>query len=73
MPFIRTLRDSTNRVFTRVQVRALLAFLFAISLTVGFFLNKIDPESYEKIAWVAIVWYFTKRQVEGENGNDTQV
>jgi len=49
---------------TRMQVRATLAFLFAISVIAGFFYDKISAEVFTPIALLSISWYYEKRREE---------
>lgn len=51
--------------FTEVPVRAILATLFSVGITVGFFLGVVESKDYKEIVMLALVWYFTKRN-EGD-------
>ena len=64
MPFFKT------SSITSLEVRATLALMFAIGLTVGFFINLVPVEAYSAIAGMAISWYFSKRSSE-ENGKNS--
>jgi len=68
MPFMTKLDSSGSRIkdsfATKLQVRAILAFMFSLGLIIGFFMGLIGPEDYKEIAMIAIVWYFSKRQTE---------
>ena len=65
MPF--TSKSSSGKV--RIHVRAIIAVLFVLGLTWGFFQGLILPDQYTQIAMIAIVWYFSKRQSDEDNGN----
>lgn len=63
MPFIKT----TSSGKKEVQVRATLAFIFAIGATAGFFLKLITPESYMTLVTMAVSFYFAKRGEKDDN------
>ncbi len=42
-------------------IRPTLALLFAIGMTVGFFMDKISAEAFIGIGSVAITWFFKSR------------
>jgi len=54
----------------RVHVRAVIALIFVLGLSWGFFNGLIQPSEYKDIAMIAIVWYFTKRQSDSDAGNN---
>jgi len=67
MPFITQQVNNAKDFITRVHVRAVLALIFTVGLTIGFFLDKIEPTTYKDVTLIALVWYFTKRQSDSEN------
>ena len=67
MPFIK-LNQNTGK--SEIQVRATLAFMFAIGVSIGFFMRLITPESYMALATMAVSFYFAKR---GENDDNKKV
>jgi hypothetical protein len=66
MPF--TSKSTTGKI--RLHVRAIIAVLFVLGLTWGFFQGLILPDAYQQIAMIAIVWYFSKRQADDDAGSD---
>jgi hypothetical protein len=63
MPFFKKSIEGTRVL----QVRASLAFIFSLSMIVGFFMDKIPQEAFTSIAVMSISWYFSKRS---ESDND---
>lgn len=54
-------------------VRPIVTLIFAVGITGGFFLGKIDAETFVPIAAMAISWWFTIRDTEKQNpGHGTQ-
>lgn len=45
-------------------VRGIIAIVFALAVTAGFFLDKTPPEAFFALAGSAITYYFTKQTEE---------
>lgn len=63
MPFIKL--DGTSG--KDVQVRAILALMFTIGVTAGFFMGLINSESYMTLVTMAVSFYFAKSTVDDKN------
>ena len=74
MPLITKIKQGTQDVLAKIQVRAFIAVSFSLGIIGGFFAGKVTEQTFTSIALVAITWYFTKRQSKDEidqNGNGT--
>ena len=70
MPFVEQSTNGSVK-WSSIQVRATIAILFSIGITVGFFMKLIAPEIYAGFANLALAFYFVKG-AQGdvkENGN----
>ena len=45
-------------------VRAVISLIFALGITIGFFLDKLPPEAFIGLAGVAIAWWYRSRDEE---------
>lgn len=50
-------------------VRPTIAVIFAVGVTVGFFMKLLTSEAYLPIAAVAITWWFKSRDEENSINN----
>jgi hypothetical protein len=66
MPFLT--KAEGNSKFGRVHVRATLALIFAIGLSIGAYQGWIEAGDYKEVALISIMWYFSKRQDPEETG-----
>ena len=62
MPFIKSVEGRNE-----IQVRACLAAVFAISIIIGFFLDKVPVDSFMGLAVMSITYYFAKRGDEDKS------
>jgi uncharacterized membrane protein YoaK (UPF0700 family) len=60
MPFIKLSTEGSKEI----QVRAVLAGVFALAIIGGFFCKYITADSFMGIATMAITYYFAKRGTE---------
>ena len=50
------------------MVRPIIAIMFALGMTVGFFMGKVEPVAYGTLAGVAITYWFKSRDDDKRNG-----
>lgn len=66
--------DDSEQLST-LPVRAIIAVIFTLGVTGGFFLGLLNTADYKELALVALMWYFAKRSAQdnegdgGSNGN----
>jgi hypothetical protein len=69
MPFISA-KSEKRRGLSRIHVRATLAFVFAVGVTVGFFTDRVSEEAYLALTSMAMSFYFATRQAQEKGNND---
>ena len=57
----------------QLNVRASLAFMFAIAIVVGFFMSLIPYDGFMALASMSISWYYATRNVQDGNGDKPNV
>ena len=70
MPFFT---KSVNSEKLQLNVRASLAFMFAVAVIIGFFTSLIPYDGFMALASMAISWYFATRNVQDGNGDKPNV
>lgn len=60
--------DDTDQLST-LPVRAIIAVIFTLGVTGGFFLGLLNTADYKELALVALMWYFAKRSAQDNEGD----
>lgn len=60
--------DDSEQLST-LPVRAIIAVIFTIGVTGGFFLGLLNTADYKELALVALMWYFAKRSAQDNEGD----